>query len=1088
MAKLLSGTRIYGNATIDTNLIVSGNTISTSTTTGAIVVSGGVGIAGNVSVGNLNVTGNLVNTGALSIITGSNGNIALIPNGTGIVTASGAFTAVGNITGAYILGNGSQLTGIAASYANANVATFLAVFGSNTISTTGTITAGNITGAALTSNASITAITTLSSLGGLQATPIGNVTPSTALFTSVGSSGNITGAALTSNASITAITTISALGGLQATPIGNVTPSTALFTSVGSSGNITGAALTSNASITAITTIRASGGLQATPIGNVTPSTALFTSIGSSGNITGAALTSNASITAITTLSSLGGLQATPIGNVTPSTALFTSIGSSGNATVAALTVNGSATVGTTLGVTGTLTGAAAQFTTINGSGTATLNAVNVNNAGTVGTTLTVGGTATVNALVSNTTLTATSATILGNLLVEGNLRVMGNLSYINVDSFTVEDPIIQLNTGPNGAPLSIDNNFDSGVSTNYYDTADRRTFFGRKDSSGYFEYFSNVTSETGNVITGTYGTIKSGNLELVSAATVGTTVVVGGNATVAALTVNANATVGTTLGVTGNISGSGVTLTGSLTARGPGDFDGGLQSTPIGNVAPSTALFTTVGSSGNTTVSALSVNASATVGTTLGVTGNITGGNVNTAGVVRATGDVFGKEIWSTQSSGDEGGQINFAIPVTNTSLTGQVTVDVFQNRLRFFQGDNARGAYIDLTQANIGVGTNLLAGGSGGTPGGANTYVQFNDASTFGGNANFTYDKGLNIVSAGAFAGTTNGTGQNFKVGDDAWIGDINLSNTIGIKGQQDGTQGYIVFGNTNTQTLGRSGAGALTYQGGFTAQGGLQNTPIGNATPSTALFTTVGASGNATVSALTVNATATIGTTLGVTGNITGGNLSGTSIVGTLTTAAQTNITSVGTLTGLTLSGTLNGTTVQAVTIGASGNATVAALTVNGSATVGTTLGVTGNVIAGNLSTAGNVNSNFFFTGNQGAVAFKDSDGSNYVGFKAPSSVATNLIWTLPSSDGTSGQVIGTDGTGILSWITGGSGTAGYNNSTLTSFPGSAGNVFYGNGETFVGEAVTTDAFGISIIAMFSCSDPLGSLQSVDLGTVS
>jgi len=156
--------------------------------------------------------------------------------------------------------------------------------------------------------------------------------------------------------------------------------------------------------------------------------------------------------------------------------------------------------------------------------------------------------------------------------------------------------------------------------------------------------------------------------------------------------------------------------------------------------------------------------------------------------------------------------------------------------------------------------------------------------------------------------------------------------------------------------------------------------------------------------------------------------------------------------------------------------------------GSATIDTTLDVTGNVIAGNLSTAGNLNSNSFFTGNQGAVAFKDSDGSNYVGFKAPSSVASNLIWTLPSSDGTSGQVLGTDGTGILSWTTGGgSGTGGYNNSTLTSFPGSAGNVFYGNGETFVGEAVTTDAFGISIIATFSCGDPLGSLQSTDLGTV-
>ena len=322
-------------------------------------------------------------------------------------------------------------------------------------------------------------------------------------------------------------------------------------------------------------------------------------------------------------------------------------------------------------------------------------------------------------------------------------------------------------------------------------------------------------------------------------------------------------------------------------------------------------------------------------------VTGYASAGNFNTAGVVRATGDVFGKEIWSTQSSGDEGGQLNLSIAATNTSLNGNIVVDVFQNRLRFFEGGGtARGAYIDLTQAGAGVSTNLLAGGGGGTPGGANTYVQFNDGGLFGGNVNFTYDKGLNIVSAGAFAGTTNGTGQNFKVGDDAWIGDINLANTLGIRGQQDATQGYIVFGNSNGQSLGRSGTGALTYQGAFTAQGGLQNTPIGNATPSTALFTTVGSSGNTTVSALTVNGTATIGTTLGVSGNVNGTSITltgslvargpgdfdgglqstpignaaastgvftsvsaatignaGATLTGTIQTAAQTNITSVG-----------------------------------------------------------------------------------------------------------------------------------------------------------------------------------------------
>ena len=51
MAKLLSGTRIYGTATIDTQLFVSGTTTSVSTTTGALQVVGGVGIGGNLYVG-----------------------------------------------------------------------------------------------------------------------------------------------------------------------------------------------------------------------------------------------------------------------------------------------------------------------------------------------------------------------------------------------------------------------------------------------------------------------------------------------------------------------------------------------------------------------------------------------------------------------------------------------------------------------------------------------------------------------------------------------------------------------------------------------------------------------------------------------------------------------------------------------------------------------------------------------------------------------------------------------------------------------------------------------------------------------------
>lgn len=52
-------------------------------------------------------------------------------------------------------------------------------------------------------------------------------------------------------------------------------------------------------------------------------------------------------------------------------------------------------------------------------------------------------------------------------------------------------------------------------------------------------------------------------------------------------------------------------------------------------------------------------------------------------------------------------------------------------------------------------------------------------------------------------------------------------------------------------------------------------------------------------------------------------------------------------------------------------------------------------------------------------QGDVRFADSDSSNYVAFQAPATVASNVTWTLPSADGTSGQAIVTNGSGTLSF---------------------------------------------------------------------
>jgi hypothetical protein len=83
------------------------------------------------------------NSSGTATVRGSIGTYASIQQ-IGASALMGNISVSGNISGNYILGNGSQLTGITSSYGNSNVATFLASFGSNTISTTGNATVGNI--------------------------------------------------------------------------------------------------------------------------------------------------------------------------------------------------------------------------------------------------------------------------------------------------------------------------------------------------------------------------------------------------------------------------------------------------------------------------------------------------------------------------------------------------------------------------------------------------------------------------------------------------------------------------------------------------------------------------------------------------------------------------------------------------------------------------------------------------------------------------------------------------------------------------------------------------------------------------------
>jgi hypothetical protein len=819
---------------------------------------------------------------------------------------------------------------------------------------------GNLVTNGLTVNTSTVIGTTLQVLSGIQNTVIGNATPNSAYFTSIDSSGNATINAITINNSATigtnlgvagnilvgnlsSIGSITALGGIQATPIGNVTPSTAQFTTVTASGNITTAALTANGSITAGTTLNAVGGIQNTPIGNVTPSTAQFTTVSLSGNITAAALTANGSITAGTTLQAQGGIQNTPIGNITPSTAQFTTVNASGNVTAAALTANGSITTGATLQAQGgiqntpigNVTPNSAQFTTVNASGNVTAAALTANGSITTGATLQAQG--------------GIQNTVIGNVVPS-----------------TAQFTTATASGNITAAELTANGSITSGT----------------------------TISAAGGIQNTPIGNVTPSSAQF------------------------------TNLNTSGNITGAALTANGSITSGTTLQAQGGIQNTPIGNVTPNSAQFTTVNTSGNITTAALTVNGSSTIGSTLSVAGNLSSENLitpsvfaaniispvinlNSQSVITASGNlnpVAGNtyslgnstNYWSTLFANNllisnnltlggnlsNGGNINGngltivgSGTLTSTlSVSGGIQNTVIGNVTpaeAYFTTTNTSGnatvngltvnnsATIGSTLSVTGNITapyligNIIGNISGNIAApGSNRQVLFNDNNLVSGDSGLTYNKDTNELSVTGnldINWISAAGGAEFKL---PVVVDAGLQNTaIG-----NVTPSFAIF--TTESVSGNSTVNALTVNTSVTvgsslsAAGGIQATPIGNVSPSSAQFTTLNVNTSATANSLTVNSTVTIGSLLTAQGGIqttTVNSNSNVTVNGLTVNNSGTFGTSLSALGGLqnTPIGNIAPSTAQFTTVSASGNIIGAALTANGSITSGTTLSAAGGI---------------------------------------------------------------------------------------------------------------------------------------------
>jgi len=94
-------------------------------------------------------------------------------------------------------------------------------------------------------------------------------------------------------------------------------------------------------------------------------------------------------------------------------------------------------------------------------------------------------------------------------------------------------------------------------------------------------------------------------------------------------------------------------------------------------------------------------------------------------------------------------------------------------------------------------------------------------------------------------------------------------------------------------------------------------------------------------------------------------------------------------------------------------------------------------TGTVLT--LSDTANTSTVNLIIDNQKEIRFRETtaNGTNYVALKAPASVSADLTFTLPATDGTNGQALITNGSGLLSFTTvSADGTADWDTSVKTS----------------------------------------------------
>jgi hypothetical protein len=615
-----------------------------------------------------------------------------------------------NVRASYFLGNGSQLTGLPATYSDANVVTLLGAFGSNTISTTGNLVGGNISGTHLGSGAALSAITGANVSG-----TVANATfaTSAATATSATTAGTVTTAAQANITSVGVLSSLSVTGNITtaANFVGNGAALTGIVSSYGNANVAANLAAFANNPVSTTGNVTAgyvigNGSLLSSITGaNVTGTVPLATAATTAGTVTTAAQANITSVGVLTSLSSTGNITGANINGNGSGLSSITAANISGTVANATYATNaGIATFATTANAVAgaNVSGTVANATFATSAATATT-------AGTV-TTAAQGNITSVGTL--------TNLDVSGNAVIGGNLTVNGDTVYTNVTSFAVEDPVIEMGRGANLAPLTSDDGKDRGERLWYYSGSEKSAFTGYDNSAGRLILAKDVTIANEIVTVVDYGTTQVGALESAS--------------------VNA----------TGNITGANINGNGSgLSSLTGANVTGTVANATFATSAGSATTATTATTAGTVTTAAQANITSVGVLTSLSSTGNITGANINGNG--SGLSSITGANVTGTVAAATS------ATSATSATTAGTVTTAA--------QGNiTSVGTLTSLSvTGNIATSANFVGNAAALTnipAGGADTQIQFNNGGVFAGNAAMTFNSATGNITQGNIV--TNGS----------------------------------------------------------------------------------------------------------------------------------------------------------------------------------------------------------------------------------------------------------------------------------------------------------------------------------------